>query len=324
MERTMSKKSRGKKKGKSQKVRRGGPRVIVPFAGGFGMERVTCLASLDWQTAPRFLIHVFHTWPDSDENVVVTMVIDRQCLGIEAAFGDYGVTLQEFNTEILPDIESQNFIVAITLADARRIAFGALQYGKRNGFKPPENWQMITAALGANPKFNDADLHGFALEKIYFTGSKAKLSKRLLDCTIEEFLARPNVVFTEAEDPEARLEKLVQTMDELSQRGVEAVEQWCRERGMERDSHLAEAWKIMLIAVAQCKYSADDGLEEQSDNDLDFATRACGRLDNIVVTLAGERQAELQPAFDQISQYSVQLGQPDPFAAVGFDPASEE
>ena len=83
----------------------------------------------------------------------------------------------------------------------RRYVAGAIRFSQQNGFRLPHHWERFTAILGPLGDIRNADLTSFGIDGgLRFIGDFEFLQERLIGCTVEEFLNRPDVRYITSAD----------------------------------------------------------------------------------------------------------------------------
>jgi len=122
-----------------------------------------------------------------------SFLIDVWCVGLKDAWGRTQMNRPEFN-EMLKRGRGRLELEPIETTELRRLVVGAIQFSRQNGFKLPVGWEKWTAIFGNLGDINSADLTGFGIDGgLRYVGDLPFLSQRLIGCTPEEFIRRPDV-----------------------------------------------------------------------------------------------------------------------------------
>jgi len=212
-------------------------------------------------------------------------------------------------------------LVRIEPEAARHLVAGAIRFAHQNGFRLPPRFERWTNVLGDLPDIATADLSPFGKDGgLLWVGSFDDLQSRLIGCSVDEFLARPNVHFVsevedfdeededDDEDIEWEDEFLDEVMDNLIEEKYQKTHRQCLDRGETPSPLMRDAIQNIVVLAALTIASQP----EPNDSLLKaLVTRVKDRF------AAGkfDCSAELEEAMEQV--FRVRELTPEPEPAVG-------
>jgi len=187
-----------------------------------------------------------------------------------------------------------------------------------------------------------ADLTAFGIDGgLRYVGTEDFLRRRLIGCTVDQFLARPDVewvldadefadeyddeewelveedgedeIESAEEEREAAIEAAAMLVD-TSRRVVDAVRRWCFQQGITPAARLEHAVPLLLTAILPVMAMPEDG---------DVNPKDMPSPDDLVASLIGDRpvaeQDDLRRAMDQVHELMKQFKDPkEMLTAVGY------
>jgi hypothetical protein len=130
-----------------------------------------------------------------------SFLIDTWCMGLKDAFAKFGI-LQEDYDDVLQraDRVFDGGVVRIDEAEAAKWVSAGIRFAQRNGFRLFADVMKCTSFLrGIAPEAADVTMFGFEVDgqrKLHFMGPMDDLRKHLATQSVQDFLARPDVVYT--------------------------------------------------------------------------------------------------------------------------------
>jgi hypothetical protein len=290
---------RKREKGRAES---GSPYVRFGFEG----ELIACYMNSNWREYEMVSCFVLRRLAGHG-HAMGAFLIDLSCLGLKDAWGRLDISAAEFRDII----ESQTEDVALVPAGlevVQRFVAGGIRFAEQNGFRLPPRYERWLALLGNMGDSGKADMSDFAAGgKLRYTGSIEDLKRRLLGCTVEEFLQREDVECDfgpeiEAVDDETQV-AIEQVAGVIREKGAEAVRKWCFANSEAPHPRVAEAWDVTIEAMMQT-----DGLPEDEGK---LAAEDIDRLDvRVAKLLAFETPAgaaDLRAALEQVGRFVSQF-----------------
>ena len=184
-----------KRKRKAQQRRR--------HEGGSPYERMarhgtvaSCFINDDWRDRGLVVIYTLCGVPDHPP-ALAGFLIDLWCAGLKDAWGELNVEPGRFSEFVAHAFDRMDLKpVSCPPELARRLVAGGVRFARTNGFRLPAKCDRWLKALGCTGDIDSADLRDFGKDGgLLWVGPMSDLRKRLVGCTVEEFLNRPGVKF---------------------------------------------------------------------------------------------------------------------------------
>ncbi|MFI5378593.1 MAG: hypothetical protein ACHRHE_04795 [Tepidisphaerales bacterium] len=265
---------RQKRKAKQEMIRK--QNAVSPYKRLAEGRLVTCLVNEGWKEKGMADVHVLRVGPAGIAGVAVFLV-DCWCAGLKDAYGRIGVSQSEYLRNVRQRAQDAGLDhVEIPLEEAARVVAGGIRFAVQNGFRLPSHYDRWLPFVGS-VDWRTADLTGFgrANGELLWMGSREDLRKRLIGCTVEEFLQRADVKYimevspdepvsiagnefddeeddddTEDEDPgvsaiDASLSKCARAL-------AEATRVWCGRNSVKFDPGVERvAWLMLFCRAAR-------------------------------------------------------------------------
>lgn len=175
-------------------------------------------------------------------------LIDFWCAGLKDAWGSLDMHREDVDWH-LEQTERNVSLERIDPQAARQLVAGAIRYARQNGFRLPARYDRWVKLLGEIPDAGTADLRPFGKDgRPLWLGTLEELQRRLIGCSVEDFLARTEANFVspagfeafddfdEGDEEEAvedeiedalaeQEEKLLQLVDEIYEDSLELCAQ---------------------------------------------------------------------------------------------------
>ncbi len=305
------------KKRQARRRQAGGPFRLIARSGTIQ----SCLVNADWRETGEASIYMLCRAPGQPDTVI-SFLIDLLCLGLKDAFGRIGCA---WNVLMDKAADSGLDLVEMDVEQARRLVAGSVRHSQENNFALPRRWQRWTAILGLTQEDIDrADLSDFAPGgKLVYCGSRTDLRNRLIDCTVEEFLARPNVEVGWTNGPVLDDEEELdfdERVSEATQATLNKIRQWCFANGEQPHPFLADAMEIMAEAMIQTAPVDPDSPEARENHEQTQA-----KVDAMLAMESRARQVQLQAALDQLVRFANTFQSIDEYLAfLGFGGEDDE
>jgi hypothetical protein len=215
-------------------------------------------------------------------------LVDIWCVGLKDAFGRSDVPASEFREERIEPMIEQGHATPVSLLNAKALVAGGIRFSRQNGFRLPPDWEKWASIFGRDmaEEARDADLTDFGTDGgLRYMGTEEFLRTRLIGCTLEEFIARPDVqwvmegdadIFDDDEEDvdedliddddfdfdEEQLEAAGKLLEEAVTQITRNVRTWCSETGIEPHPQLEKAAKI---AIATAPLSMVEGPDPEGE-----------------------------------------------------------
>jgi hypothetical protein len=271
--------------------------------------------------------------------VLAGYLVDFWCCGLKDAWGRLDITAEEFE-EMIDRVAGGDATVEKTdLGQVRKIVAGGIRFARQNGFKLSHRHERWAGLIGvdAAAAAEGADLDLFGIDergkKLRYTGPITDLQRRLVGSTVEEFLARPDVEAIlgtddsfadldlevpedEADEPdEADLEEaLEQLRQDMQERMLQQVTQWCTANQQPPHQALPEAIDALLEAMMQAREP-----EGAQMDDAQFAEKSPRLFEQSLEVHGAEGFAAIKDAMNQVFLWMRSLrSRRDFYAAIGL------
>jgi len=293
---------------------------------GAGGEVEACLINDDWREKGQAVICTLRGVPGGG-HAMATFLVDLWCAGLKDAWGRLEISREDFD-EMLEQMEMGTYLrfVPGDLDLVRRILAGSIRFATQNGFRLPRRYERWVSVMGGVGDWKTADLSGFGVDgKLRWVAPMDDLRRRLIGCSVEEFLARPDVEFIAGAEDFSLVDDdspaVEESIDLARTRALDAVRAWCFAHGEAPHPKLPEVTDLMLDSILQAGAELD---EEDDLEDLD--SDAAG--DNVARFLSMETAdaaRALGPAIDQFHRFVNDFDTPEAFArAMGMAEPDEE
>jgi hypothetical protein len=344
-------KKRLKRKQKQQALRKAKLRTPLSRVASEG-GRLECWVTGQWREMGMADVLVLAHAPGGG-CAFAAFLVDLWCVGLKDTWGEADVTELEFRESILERWQQRTDGVRLDPAVAKRLVAGAVRFSRQNGFKLPARWDRWVSVFGPLGNLNEADLSDFGKEgALEYVGTAKFLRERLIGCTPEQFLARPDVkwsLFTgeprpiddlcrpegsfaemaddegdeyEDEDDEdfdeEELEGDVRLLSEAMERMVEqlsnAVRKWCFANGRVPSPKLKEGAAVALASTSLAM-PADGGVDQ---------TAAAEAAANMLDEFDSDERDQVILAMGQVTEFMKSFSSPKAMlAAVSDGPLDE-
>ena len=247
-------------------------------------------------------------------------LLDFGCLGLKDAFGRGDINEQFYRANSLEPWIEQVDAVRLDPTTARRLVAGAVRFSRQNGFRLPPAWDKWVSIFGRDilNEIPTADLSDFGVDDgLHYVGTLDFLRKRLIGCTAEEFLARPDVHwvmdadslaygsgleedeedFDEDDLPdEEELEPLREALDDAASRLASETRKWCEQKQVAPEPLLHKAAFLTLGTLVPL------GIESAQDDEklTEDTSEVADRVNAIVAMAPPDERQPLKAAIDQV------------------------
>lgn len=163
-------------------------------------EVTACYLNADWRERGQAIGYVVREMRDGSL-AMTTFLIDLWCAGLKDIWAKFELYNDEVDDSVKRTRESMgSAMVRVPVEDIRRLLTAAVRFARQNGFRLPSDWQKCAVFVGGLDEIDSADLTGFGWEgdpnKLHWCAPLHDLRSRLIGCSAEEFLRRPNVHYT--------------------------------------------------------------------------------------------------------------------------------
>jgi hypothetical protein len=240
-------------------------------------------------------------------------LVDLGCAGLKDAWGQLHVTDRHFINNFLEPLSATLEIEVTTPAEALRLVRGAARFAAECGFRLPNDWERWAAMLGEVGDWRaDGDISEFEME---FSGTEEDLRLRLVDSTVEEFLARDDVDVYLGEDGayvpavDADDVAIEEGMKQVTAALVDEIKRWCFGKGLKPHPRLAEAVPLMLMSTTGALEGATEAeVDAALSDDLEAvapstAERMGQSLRDLLSVYPPQDAAELRAAVEQFMSF---------------------
>jgi len=293
---------RQQKKRQYRRVQSGSP---YRRAGSSG-ELSACYINSNWRENGQAAIYCVRSLTDGT-CAIACFLIDLWCMGLKDAWGRVDISTRELNDEILPQVRQDFELIRVKPEVIQRLVAGGIRFARDNGFRLPKRYQRWTALLGDIGDSQTADLSEFGVDgKLRYFGTMEDLRKRLIGCTVEQFLQREDVEFCMGDDDFSLLDDeeiaFEEACEEMKQRGLDAVRQWCFANGFQPHSKLPEAWDIAMEALLQTEIEGSDAVMNDEE-----CERAADKMAQLMSLHDPSTMDYLYGAIMQLGQFMAQF-----------------
>lgn len=342
------KKERHRRKRQEKRAAQRRASAASPFQriGSTG-EIEACYVNANWRDTGQASIFLLRRHP-AGGYAMAAYLVDLWCTGLKDAFGDLGMTRQEFESRFLQRAEDRMEIVRLEPSTAKALVAGGIRFARQNGFRLPRHYERWTALLGDIGDWPQADLSQFGKDgKLLFVGSMLDLRKRLIGSSVEQFLQREDVQFTVGEplsdfggddfgdedeefdpDEEAFDPQDEQIVEEaramMRERIANRVRQWCFAKGIAPSPRLADAAEVLLVSSAASAPTLEEDHESQQ---AQMATESIDKLEERLATLSPAEAEQIRQGMNQLGEYTQRFSSPAEFwraVGLGDEPGGDD
>ena len=311
-----------------------------------GAGHLECWVNDDWPENGMASIQVLGVAPDG-RCAHAGFLIDVWCVGLKDAFGRRTASRADFEEQLDRAAQGLN-VVRMPPAEAKRLVTGAIRFSRQNGFHLPPHYDRWAAIFGDLGDLAHADLTDFGTDtgKLRYVGDEQFLRKRLAACSVEQFMARPDVEFVmggrmpfEFEDLDEKdlvegdeapapgegldlsdrplLAALDNILGSVGDRAEDAVRQWCLRNGQAPHPRLRDAVDALLISAMPTAVHEQVTEEEQASVDARNEAGEADRppdpqalLDSGLGSLPAAERRSVQEAMQQVAAFMQQFPSP--------------
>ena len=328
-------KQRLKREKKRREARRASsltPLDRIARSGG-GLE---CYLNTNWREVGLASIHVLGHAP-GDRLCRASFLVDVWCVGLKDVTGRKESTRDEFE-DALDVVRGTLDLVRVPPAEVRRLVAGGIRFARQNGFKLPPHYDRWTAIFGDLGDVEAADVADFGIDGgLRYVGTADFLRRRLVACSVDEFLARPDVHFVigdgpvpasdladydeaddldadeEADDDEADPELLAALQQMVGNTGrqmEDVVRKWCFTTGQAPHPRLHDAVATLLVSTLPLAMSLGAAEEDIADADEAMLPDVNDLMAMGLDGLPADDRRSVEEAMDQVAQFMQQFKDP--------------
>ena len=261
---------------------------------------------------------------------VAGFLIDLWCVGFKDAFGRSEVDEAAFREQSLEPWMQRMGSSRVDAGKVRRLVAGSIRFSRQNGFRLPPQWEKWVTIFGRDilHELATADVSDFGIDGgLRYVGSMDFLRRRLIGCSVEEFVSRPDVQvvldadsldewdvedldedeedFDEDEDDlDEEPAEAPDALEQLTERVTSAVRKWCFAKSLTPHPRLREGVAIALAAANA--YGAGDPSGEQVD-----PAEALRIGQELLERYSPTERQEVLAAIAQAKQFIMQFDDPE-------------
>ncbi|MFQ5424243.1 MAG: hypothetical protein ACE5F9_09725 [Phycisphaerae bacterium] len=285
-------------------------------------ELVACYINEGWRERGCATIFVVRRSRDRGM-VVASFYVDLWCAGLKDAWGRFGVKMEEFDRWIHNGLPDETKLIRTDYDVVAGIIAGGIRFAERNGFRLPSHYQRWLAILGDVGDPASADLSDFGVgeeKNLRYIGTWTDLEQRLVGCSVNEFLRRPDVDFIvdeddlgSSDDDEVAIEEARSVLREAL---INKVRHWYIARDIPPSPCLPEAMDVLMTSLrsddSPHEGAPDDRLHDGDAPSIDDVCReAMARHQERLIEMYGARgETELQMAMAQVAVFVNQFETP--------------
>lgn len=275
-------------------------------------EPLACYITAGWREAGIASIHVLRRAPGG-AYAMGAFLIDFWCIGLKDAFGRLNISLEEFQSAIDQTAERTE-LTRVDISTIRRLLSGAVRFSQQNNFRLPHHHERWLALVGRIGDVSTADLSDFGAPdgKLRYFGDEADLRRRLINCSVADFIKRDDVevVFGHGmEEFEKDIEEeatFQQNLDETQTRLANAIRKWCFQTGRVPHPELARA--VEVIVSSTLEVAAKEDPPEGAEDELADQSRAVDRVAEMLLSLHEPDQSlQIRQAMEQVRAFMSQF-----------------
>jgi hypothetical protein len=259
-----------------------------------------CWITPDWEEKGMAAIQVLgHT--AAGRSAFAAFLVDIWCVGLKDAFGRSDVPASDFREARIEPMIEQGHATPVNWLTAKALVASAVRFSRQNGFRLPHDWEKWASIFGRDmaEEARDADLSDFGVDGgLRYMGTEEFLRTRLVGCTFEEFLSRPDVQwvmqgqaeFLEGDDEEdeddddidddpidedfkvdeEQLEMAGKVLDDAVAQVIRNVRTWCSEKEISPHPELEKAAKIAIVTVPLAMETSEGNEPVEPDQIANF------------------------------------------------------
>lgn len=321
-------------------------------------EMEACYINEDWAESKIASILALRKLPGGG-HAFGAFLVDLACLGLKDAWGRIDITMSEFR-ETIERSRGRCPVVPVAPKKAWELVAGGIRWAQENEFRLPPRYERWISVLGDAKDIASADVSVFGTENgLVYVGPLEDLRKRLLGCSVEEFLAREDVHYispvgpveriddygdldaddldedeldedeldedeladgwTAMDDPDAEIEAAVGA---LRAKMLDAVRRFLFSKNIVPHPRLPEAVDLALESALQSTNFAADTSSELTEEEISGANE---NVERFLAMESPESSRELTAATDQLALYMQQfVHEGDMLKGLGIEDLPEE
>lgn len=307
-----------KRKRKKLEMRREHSRTALQRLAAEGGS-LECWINPDWREQGIASLHVLGQ-TTGGRWASAAFLLDFWCVGLKDAFGRGDIEELAYREHGLKPWIERTGAVRLDAAAARRLVAGAVRFSRQNGFRLPPAWDKWVSIFGRDilNEIPNADLSDFGIDGgLRYVGSADFLRQRLIGCTAEEFLARPDLHwvmdadslaygsgleedeedFDEDDLPDDQeMEPMREALQEAATRLAGATRKWCGQKQIAPEPLLDKAAFLTLGTLLPSVIDAAQGGEKVDS----VYERAADTMSAVVALAPPEEREPLREAIGQV------------------------
>ncbi len=246
-------------------------------------------------------------------------LVDIWAMGLKDAWGRVDIGASEFD-DTAADLDARLGTSRLDIETAQHLVYGGIQLAQELGFRLPRKYERWTGVLGAMPDGESPDMSLFLKDgRVLLMCSEHDLRERLVGCTVEEFLDRPDVSFVVGpeefplldEDEDEHEDDFDEAMLDIEQAFLDAVKSWCFANGQAPHRLLPE----VIAAMQEITMERAEELEESGDVLTSMSGESVGeirqRLESFVAMQHDAPMHEVRAAIAQFQGFMASKNSPE-------------
>ena len=242
-------------------------------------------------------------------------LVDIWAMGLKDAWGRVDIGASEFD-EKAGDLHASLESVPLDIETARDLVHGGIKLAQELGFRLPVKYERWVGLLGALPPGQPPDMSLFLDDgRIVLTCSESDLRKRLIGCSVEEFLNRPDVTYTLGADEFSLVDEEEDDFDdamvEIERAFLDAAKAWCFANGQAPHRLLPEVVSAMYETTLEQAPGPDESEDALPDVSAQTLTEFQQRIEGYVLMRHDESPQEVRAAIAQFAGFMDSKNSPD-------------
>lgn len=251
---TRQKKTEKRKSKRQQKQRLLRSRQLSSYQrmAGDAYPLRTCLVNAEWREEGMASIYLARDIAPG-RVTFASFLVDQLALGLKDAWGEVDLGLSEFQ-DLMRRTEDQFETTTLDITTARHLVYGGIELARELGFRLPKHYEKWTGVLGKLDAGISPNRQLFLDDGVIVLACTYRdFAKRLIGCSPEAFLARPDVEAAFADGDYSLLdeEAVDSVTGELAATMLEKAQQWCFAHGQRPHPRLPDVIDALLGATAE-------------------------------------------------------------------------
>jgi len=242
-------------------------------------------------------------------------LVDIWAMGLKDAWGRVDMPASEFEGA-MSDHDQRLKSKTVDLDTVRHLVFGGIEQARELGFRLPRKYERWTALLGPLPEGMAPDMSLFRKDgKILLRCNEPDLRARLVGCTVDEFLSRPDVDYILGDDDFTLVDEEADEFDdgmmEMEEAMLDAVKAWCFANGQAPHPLLPDVVRATMEVSAAKADEENYWDQEAPDISASEVTDFAERIESYLLVRHGDRPDEARAAIAQMIEFMHSKTSPD-------------